>query len=313
VTARCESTRSTDAKPAALCVRHCCHGFGRWSWNPCPGVCTVPLLGLSEFASAGSTLGRRSGLEGGIQVGVEAGFEAALGIETPEDVALVRTAIIESFRAWENPVLRFDITFDATVVRGGSAGFEIDILAVPFDDPIFNGQLWFGIVDEASRWDSLSRTLTNGTLARGYIITGGDIFINSTLALAMEVLLANDQERLDALQRLVTHEAGHLLGLGHPNDWSLDTDLDPFNAMPIDPADPYANLFWQPNYDPTAVMAASPCGGGLSVCPALFVKDLQPDDIGGRDALYPIPEPSAVLLFATDLAGLAAAGRRRRP
>ena len=228
------------------------------------------------------------GLEDGIQVGVEAGFEAALGIDTPEDVALVRAAILESLRTWENPALQFEITFDATVERGPNSGYEIDILAVPGEDPVFGGQLWFGLADLAYTYVTSGRTLTNGAVAEGWVATGGDVYINSTLAVAMSVLLPNDRQRLDALQRLVTHEVGHILGLHHPNDGGFDTDLDPFNAMPIDPADPYSNLFFQPNYDPTAVMAASPCGGGLAICSNLFVKDLQPDDIGGLAALYPV-------------------------
>ena len=118
------------------------------------------------------------------------------------------------------------------------------------------------------------RTLTNGTAAEGWVVTGGDVYINATLVVAMSVLLSDDQQRLDALQRLTTHEVGHVLGLHHPNYGGFDTDFDPFNGMPIDPVDPSSNLIFQFNYDPAAVMAASPCGGGLVVCPNLFVKDL---------------------------------------
>ena len=232
------------------------------------------------------------GLEDGIQVGVEAGFEAALEIEDPDQVALVRAAIVDAFEAWENPALHFDVTFDAPVVRGPDLGFEIELLAVPMGDPVFGGEFWFGLADQARTWSDAARPLSNGMLAPGWIVWGGDVFINSSLVLAASALMNDDQERLDALQRLVTHEVGHILGLGHPNFGSFDTDLDPLNAMPIDPSDPYANLFWQANYDPTAVMAASPCGGGVNVCPVFFVKDLQPDDVAGRDALYPVPGPA---------------------
>jgi hypothetical protein len=228
------------------------------------------------------------GLEDGIQVGVEAGFEAALGVEAPEEVALVRAAIVESLRAWETPVLQFDVTFDATVERGADSGYEIDILAVPGDDPIFEGQIWFGLASIAQTYLFSGRTLTNGTVAEGWVVTGGDVYINATIVVAMSALLSDNQQRLDALQRLTTHEVGHVLGLHHPNYGGFDTDLDPFNAMPIDPVDPSSNLIFQFNYDPAGVMAASPCGGGLLVCPNLFVKDLRPDDIGGLDALYPV-------------------------
>jgi hypothetical protein len=247
---------------------------------------------LPEWLPAAARWVDGFGLEDGIQVGVEAGFEAAIGIEAPDEVALVRAAIVDAFEAWQNPVLHFDITFDATVVRGADSGFEIELFAVPNDDPVFGGAFLFGLAEQARTWSAAVRPLTNGMLAPGWIVWGGDVFINSTAAIAASALLQDNQERLDALQRLVSHEVGHVLGLGHPNFGGFDTDLDPLNAMPIDPADPYANLFWQANYDPTAVMASSPCGGGLNICPVFFVKNLQPDDIAGRDALYPVPEPA---------------------
>lgn len=74
--------------------------------------------------------------------------------------------------------------------------------------------------------------------------------------------ILTDQQVLDALQRLVMHEAGHAIGLGHPT-------IDPVN----------------------------------------FDTVLHGDDAGGRDALYPVPEPSTLLLV---LAGAALLAARRQ-
>ena len=87
----------------------------------------------------------------------------------------------------------------------------------------------------------------------------------------------------DALQRLTTHEVGHVVGLHHPNIRLASTPiLIPSTGCRSTRSIPLPNLIFQFNYDPAAVMAASPCGGGAGLsAPNLFVKDLRPDDIGG--------------------------------
>lgn len=240
------------------------------------------------------------GLEDGIQVGVAPGFEASLGAQTPQEIALVRGSISAAFSAWENAALRFDISFDAPVVRGSSSGFEIDVIGLLNDDPAFGGQILFGLADPSITFGT--RSLTNGMTAPGQIITSGDLFVNETLLLIFSNLLADNQERLDALQRLLMHEIGHLLGVGHPGPTFYDTDFDPLTPMILDPLDPFANLILSPFIDADSIVSNRVCGGGFAVCPALFFTSLRPDDRGALDALYPVvPEPRLAALLGLAL------------
>ena len=257
-----------------------------------------------------------SGLEGGIQVGVEAGFASDLGAANAGEVALINQAVLDAITGWENAALTFDIALDAAgVVEGPSAGFEIDLFAVPGTHPMFLGTDFFGVANPIVAFDP-TRTLTNGQLLPGDVITGADVYINTTNTAQLAAFFGFTlQEKIDALVRLIMHEVGHAIGLGHPNsnnpfgaENNYDTDLDPLNAMPIDPNDPFAALLLSPNADNEAVMSNRPCGEPfLGPCAALFFTSPTNDDLGGRDALYPVvPEPGAALLL-----GLSAAALRR--
>lgn len=230
------------------------------------------------------------GLPGGLEVAVEPGFAEALtiavtGATLPEDVAAVEAATTAAFRAWENSVLAFVVTFDGSAARGETSGAEIDLFAVPESDPAFSSNPYFGVTH--LQWTSLSnRAMTNGTVGAGNVIRGADIFLNLDMLAAFAPLLTREQQ-LAALQRLLMHEIGHAIGLHHPHDGpasNFDTDMDPYNAMRIDPADPFADLILSPAINQDVVMSRQP----TSLNTLLFTS-LARDDRGGRDVLYPAP------------------------
>jgi hypothetical protein len=266
-------------------------------------VTSGPEVDVPATLAQASRWSSISGLGDGLQVGVATGFAAALGAATPAEEALVNQAVAGAFAAWESAVLHFEVSFEsAGVVEGAGAGFEIDVFAVPGTHPVFAGTDFFGLT-AYHEFFAADRPLSNGQSSAGYAIDGADVYINVDNTAALAVLLGlTQEEQLLSLQRLVMHEVGHALGLGHPNadnpfgaQTNFDSDGDPLNAMPIDPADPFAGLQVSPNTDGAAILSNRPCGEPLTgACPALFFSSLRNDDRGGRAVLYPNAAPPGV-------------------
>jgi hypothetical protein len=240
----------------------------------------------ARWSAEPDPFGTGTGLHNGIQVAVAADFAQTFGVTTPEDTSLLQDRIRAAFAAWETPELHFDIDFDQGAIEGTSVGFEIDVFAVPATHPVFAGTNFFGYT--LVQWQNApARLLSNGTRFAGLVITGADVYLNVTSIVALSELLAPDR-RADAVQRLLMHEIGHALGLGHPNTYTdintnFDTDLDPLDPMPVDPRDPFTLLLISPNRNARAIMSNDRLRLGLG----LFFTVLQNDDRGGRDTLYP--------------------------
>jgi hypothetical protein len=251
------------------------------------------------------------GLEDGIQVGVDPGFALALGVDEADDQARLEDAVRAAFAAWQNGVLRFDVAFDAPVTVDPASGLEIDLWALPATDPVFTTFL-FGLTEVSWQW--VLRERPDGLITYLPTITGADIYLNATLLRDFSALLPTDEQRIRALTRLLIHEIGHAIGLGHPytrSNW--DTDLDPYNRMRIDPENLLSGLRSSPNLATDAIMTVRPCGFELIGCAPLYYTELQFDDRGGRDFLYPVvPEPPGALLVAARLAAVARSGLRGR-
>lgn len=253
-------------------------------------------------------------LDDGIQVLVDPDFIGLVGASTPAEGQEVVDVVLRSFAAWETPELWFDIRFEARRipdVRG-----EIEVFAVDRFHPSFQGRQQGGFANTlAERRSDLE--LTNGQVVDGSAIHYASILLQyEILGQLSNILraggLIDEENPWAVIEHTLMHEIGHAIGLGHPNlnpFGNFDSDSDPRTVVPVDGADPFAGLGISTNTDPMAMML-----GGF---PApeyqdwFVLTELQPDDISGRDVLYPtVPEPSTGLLVVV---GAAALARRRLP
>jgi len=204
-------------------------------------------------------------------------------------------------------------------------GAEIDLLADDGGDPGTRGVSFFDAIGD-------DVTLTSGTpnYAGSSAISGADVTINNNTGAAYT---------LDFFRRLMTHELGHALGFGDVENANnsavfIDDNYDSTNsataaatltnswALLVNPLNPAASaglsLFQVANGDPgvdTAGVNILMESNSLGIGPGNLVTVLVPlrnDDYGIRQFLYPIPEPSTLMLAGLGLIAVVACARRRR-
>ena len=263
--------------------------------NNTPTDPTDDLLDAARWTNLPETFAEQGvrGLGGGLEYSISAEFCARIipsFIDHPS-CGQLRQSVQQSFDLWAegHPVLRFVEISDRVKpelpplgVSDPWRGFgaEIDLFALsPEEYPNVSGfgawtQFWYLFADPIG---------TRGLVLPGNTLTSVDLVFNSEACFHHDPNQAS--KGCNHFGSLLLAEIGHALGLDHPNEFNgrnFDSDSDPANSIPIDCQSPTQGLIISPLVDPQAVM-----NSGLGK-PQHVQMQLTPDDLGGRNFLYPI-------------------------
>ncbi len=233
------------------------------------------------------------GLGGGLEIAIDDSLCQSLTILDRPDCALVRAAVMEAARRWEegHPILHFVEVSDRISPMGQGAhppsqgqGAEIDIFAAtPEEFPPFR---LTGIAAVTMYYFDVGAQplLTNGSAAplSAGTLQAADIRLSTDACYYLEA--SHRRFGCAHLPSIMMHEIGHVLGVDHPDertDRNLDDDEQPGNVMPINCMSPSLSLRHSPRVEAGATAIAHLWGDNA------WARGLTNDDIAARDALYP--------------------------
>lgn len=232
------------------------------------------------------------GLGGGIEYSVADSLCAQIQPQfleiPPPSCAEISAMIHRGLNRWAegHPNLRFTNVSDRyqpTVVQPESpipareeVGAEVDIFSLSdLESPLLSG----GALAVSHAGLRHAPASTSGAPVGGFTLTNVHIVLNSEACFFIEH--DGGDITCNHFESLITHAAGHTLGLANLEHTSFDTDIDPLNPVPISCHDPKVGLTVSPIYDANAIMAP-----GMN--PGFPQKaGLTNDDVAGRDFLYP--------------------------
>ncbi|MES2154515.1 MAG: hypothetical protein V4510_05205 [bacterium] len=255
-------------------------------------------------ATGALTASGQRGLGGGLEYSIAPDFCANLlprfTLEPELTCDQLRSATEQALNVWSQGQSALHFTDVSTSLppalpndTTSLGGAEFDLFAM--DPAQYPALASFGAFT-AYFPEAASPVLTNGATGKGERLAAVDIVFSTRSPMCFVLAAALAAGNCNHYASLVTHEAGHGLGLDHPNrfpDRNFDNDGDPTDVLAIDCQDPAAGLH-----------LSAPAAATLmnSEAPERVHANLTNDDVGGRDFLYPCatgpspagPQPSAM-------------------